>query len=144
MFKRTVCDNFIDVVDDKGNVAFTIKEELTDDTLIVGLAGSVQSEAVYEFEDEILAALSICNNTVCSNPVCNRTSFKNLEFDLSRVTYISSVALRSFLKFQSIIDGHDGFSMFVVNPSPSVVERLNETGYADILDIRKTRPDKEG
>lgn len=139
MFKRTVCDNFIDVTDDKGNVVFTIKEELRDGTLAVGLAGSVQSEAVYEFEDEILAALSICGG-----PSRDRAPFKNLEFDLSRVNYISSVALRSFLKFQSIIDGQDGFSMYVVNPSPSVVERLNETGYADILDIRKTSPNKEG
>ncbi len=136
MFKRTVCDNFIDVKDDRGSVIFTVKEELTDDTLMVGLAGSIQTDAVYEFEDEILAALSVCKNSVCSHPVCNRASFRNLVFDLSRVVYISSVALRSFLKFQGIIDEMDNATMTVINPSQPVIERLRETGYTDIIDVR--------
>lgn len=131
MYKREVCDNFMDIKDDKNNVAFTVKEELDGENLIIGLAGSIQAEAVYEFEDEVLAALSVCNN-----PAVKRVIFRNLVFDLSRVAYISSVALRSFLKFQSIIDKYDNMHMAVINPSESVMSRLEETGYVDILDIK--------
>ena len=114
---------------------FTMKEELSADSLIVGIAGSVQTDAVYEFEDEILAALSVCKNAVCNNPTCNRINFKNLVFDLSRVTYISSAALRSFLKYQGIIDSCE-MHMSIINPSEPVMQRLEETGYIDILDIQ--------
>ena len=128
MYKREITNNFIDIKDEKGNVLFTMKEELSGETLIIGIAGSLGADTVYELEDEVLAALSVCNNSVCSNPICNRISFKNLVFDLSRINYISSSTLRSFLKY-------DNMHMRVINPSESVMSRLEETGYIDILDI---------
>lgn len=135
MYKREITNNFIDIKDEKGNVLFTMKEELSGETLIIGIAGSLGADTVYELEDEVLAALSVCNNSVCSNPICNRISFKNLVFDLSRINYISSSTLRSFLKIQGVIDKYDNMHMRVINPSESVMSRLEETGYIDILDI---------
>ncbi|MBR4451409.1 MAG: STAS domain-containing protein [Clostridia bacterium] len=131
MYKREVSDNFIDIKDERDSVVFTLKEELTDGNLIIGIAGSLQTDAVYEFEDEVLAALSVCDKAAN-----NQAAFRNLTFDLSRISYISSAALRSFLKFQSIIDKYDSMHMSVVNPSAPVMSRLEETGYVDILDIK--------
>jgi anti-anti-sigma factor len=130
MYKREVSDNFIDIKDERDSVVFTLKEELTDGNLIIGIAGSLQTDAVYEFEDEVLAALSVCDKAAN-----NQAAFRNLTFDLSRISYISSAALRSFLKIQSVVDKYDGMHMSVVNPSASVMSRLEETGYVDILDI---------
>ena len=139
MYKREVSDNFIDIKDERDSVVFTLKEELTDGNLIIGIAGSLQTDAVYEFEDEVLAALSVCDKAAN-----NQAAFRNLtnycvgtgRLDLSRISYISSAALRSFLKFQSIIDKYDSMHMSVVNPSAPVMSRLEETGYVDILDIK--------
>ena len=142
MYKIEVCDNFLDIKDEKNNVVFTMKEALSADSLIVGIAGSVQTDAVYEFEDEIMAALSVCKNAVCCNPTCNRISFNNLIFDLSRVTYISSAALKAFLKIQGVVDSCD-MHMSVINPSEQVMQRLEETGYVDILEIKVEETDTE-
>lgn len=137
MTRRSVKNNILQITDENGSPLFSIEETISGDTLKMALSGKIQNNTAYEFEDEVMAALSVCKNSVCSNPICNRIKCTQYIFNLSNVTYISSMALHSFLEFQNVIDGFEKSSMIILNPSEAVMERLTETGYIDLLDIRE-------
>ena len=122
MIERRMNDNKLEIVDDHGKPIFSIEEKHEDGVLSIFVSGQIKNEVAHEFEDEVMAALSVCNTIV---------------IDMKDTTYIASMALRSLLSAQQLIDEIDGASMTLVHVSKEVMKTLNESGFAEILAIQE-------
>lgn len=120
MKTRRMNNNVLEICDEKEQVILAIAEEVTDNTMKITLNGEIINEVAHEFEDEVMAALSVC---------------PRLELNFEKVTYIASMALRSLLSAQQMIDDIDGSCMVLTHVSPEVMNILKESGFSDILEI---------
>lgn len=114
-------NNVLEICDESNNVILSIAEEVKEDnTMFISLCGEIVNEVAHEFEDEVMAALSVC---------------KKLKIDFSKVTYIASMALKSLLSVQQMIDEIDGASMILICVSKEVMQIMKESGFSEILEI---------
>lgn len=117
---RRMNNNVLEICDEDANVILAIAEELVDGKLKITLSGEIKNEVAHEFEDEVMAALSV---------------YPNLIIDFSKVTYIASFALKSLLSVQQMIDEIDNSSMVLVHVSKEVMSIFKESGFSEILMI---------
>ena len=122
MKTRRMNNNVLEICDEDNKVILSIAESLESDVLHIVLAGQIKNEVAHEFEDEVMAALSVCHK---------------ITLDLNNVTYIASMALKSLLSAQQMIDEIDGASMSLIKVSPEVMETLKESGFSEILTIEE-------
>ncbi len=101
-------------------VILSVCEKLADDEMHIEVSGEIKNEVAHEFEDELMAAFSVCNV---------------VKLDLSQVTYIASLALRALLSVQQIIDENDASSLVITNLSAEVREAFETSGFLDILNV---------
>lgn len=114
-------NHVLEIYNEDDKLLLSIGEEVIEETtMLITVTGEITNEVSHEFEDEVMAALSVC---------------KNLKLDFSKVTYIASMALKSLLYIQRIIDDMPDSAMLLINVSPQVMAILNETGFSDILEI---------
>ncbi|MCR5670546.1 MAG: STAS domain-containing protein [Butyrivibrio sp.] len=86
--------------------------------LTIGLEGRLDTTTAPSLDDELKGALG---------------GVTNLEFDLSKLEYISSAGLRVLLSAQKVMNKQG--SMVVKNVSDEVKEIFEVTGFVDILTI---------
>lgn len=123
MKKRRMNNNILEICDEKNNVVLSITEEvLINGRIRIIFVGELTNEVAHEFEDEIMAVLTVC---------------KNIELDMGKVTYIASMALKTLLSIQQLVDDIDDASMLLRRVSPEVMGVLDETGFSDILQIEQ-------
>ncbi len=121
MKTRRMNNNVLEICDENGIAILSIEEKLSDESsMIIKISGEIGNEVAHEFEDEVMAALSVC---------------KNLVLDLEKVSYIASMALRSLLSVQQMIDEIENSSMVLSRVSPEVLNIFKESGFSDILAI---------
>ncbi len=100
----------------------SLSEKLIDDEMHIVVTGEIKNEVAHEFEDELMAAFSVC---------------KIVKLDLSKATYIASIAMRALLSVQQIIDENDDSSLVITSVSPEVKEMFETSGFIDILNIEE-------
>lgn len=122
MGTRRMNNQVLEVCDSGGGVILSMAEELRDGVLCMELAGQLKNEAAHDFEDELMAALSVCGK---------------LSLDFGQVTYIASMALASLLSIQQMIDEMDGAGMVLRNVRPEVMEVFQSSGFSEILQIQE-------
>ena len=103
-------------------LVISLSEKLIDNAMHIVVSGEIKNEVAHEFEDELMAAFSVCNI---------------IKLDLSKVTYIASIAMRALLSVQQIIDENDGASLVITNMSPEVKETFDTSGFLDIFNIEE-------
>lgn len=123
MKNRRINNNELELIGDNDETILIITETIENGTMNMTLRGELRNEASHEFEDETMAALSVCNT---------------IRIDFSNVTYIAGMAMRCLLSVQQIVDDIDGARMIIVNPSNAVTEMFNQLGFNDILEIETT------
>lgn len=111
-------DHILEIQNDKGEIILSFFEELNDGAMYIKVTGEVKNEVSHDFEDEIMAAFSVCNN---------------IRLDLSDVTHLSSLAMRVLLSVQQIIDETPNSSMIISNVSQTTKELFEKSGFIDIL-----------
>lgn len=94
-----------------------IKKECDNDTLIIKLAGRLDSLSSQQLENELN----------------DLNDIKNIIFDLKDLNYVSSAGLRIFLKMQKYMKSKG--EMKLINVCPLVKEVFDFTGFSDILTI---------
>lgn len=104
------------------NVIISMSEKLIDNEIHITVAGEIKNEVAHEFEDELMAAFSVCNT---------------VKLDLSKVTYIASIAMRALLSVQQIIDENDQASLIIIGMSPEVKDMFESSGFFDILNVEE-------
>ena len=104
------------------SLIMSLSESLVDDEIHICVAGEIKNEVAHEFEDELMAAFSVRNV---------------VKIDLSKATYIASIAMKALLSVQQIIDENDDYSLVIVNLSKEVKEIFEASGFLDILNIEE-------
>jgi anti-anti-sigma factor len=118
MKKRRIQDNTLIISDDSGTEFLSINEERDEDQLIISVSGSIKNEAAFDFEDELIGALSV---------------FRSIVVDFSGVSYIGGAALNSLMAAKRITDENGG-EMILRKVSPEIMQVI-ESGLVDILII---------
>ena len=103
-------------------VIASLDEALVDGDMHIVVTGEIKNEVAHEFEDELMAAFSVCNV---------------VKLDLSKVTYIASIALRALLSVQQIIDENEKAALIITNMSSEVKDIFEPLGFLDILAIEE-------
>ena len=104
------------------NVILSIQETMEDGTMNINVAGELRNEVAHDFEDELMAAFSVCDKVV---------------IDFAKTTYIASIAMRALLFAQQIIDEKENASLLIRNLSDSVKTAFEDSGFIDILNIEE-------
>ena len=120
MKTRRMNNNVLEICDENNEVILSIEEKAIENGLEIYLKGEIKNEVSHEFEDEVMAALSVCSKLI---------------INFEKVTYIASMALKSLLSIQQIIDETDGSSMLITHISPVVKDIFDESGFSEILEI---------
>lgn len=120
MNKRVINKGVLEIYDHQENLIFTIDEKIENDLLKMILNGQLKNEVAHEFEDELIAALTVC---------------PHIEIDFEGVTYIASMALRSLLSAQQMIDDIEDASMLLINVPKETMSIFEESGFIEILSI---------
>ena len=96
-----------------------INHEKTEDNLVIGVAGRLDTVTAPELETFLLENLS---------------DVKKLIFNLKDMEYTSSAGLRIFLKAQKLMNNQG--EMIIENVQADVMEVFEMTGFTDFLTIR--------
>lgn len=121
MNTRRMNGDTLEILDGE-NVIMSLSEKLIDNEMHIAVSGEIKNEVAHGFEDELMAAFSVCNV---------------VKVDMSKVTYIASIAMRALLSVQQIIDENDNASLVITSISPEVKEVFETSGFIDILDIEE-------
>ena len=120
MLGRRVNGAALELLED-GNPILCITEEVVDNVLIFHISGLLRNDLVYEFDDELSAAVSIG---------------KNIEIDMQGVTYIASASLKVLLRIQQKLDSEGNrMEMRLTNVPAEIMTVFKDSGLSDILDI---------
>ena len=96
-----------------------INHEKTEDTLVIGVVGRLDTVTAPELETFLLDNLS---------------GVKTLIFNLKDMEYTSSAGLRIFLKAQKLMNSQG--EMIIENVQTDVMDVFEMTGFSDFLTIR--------
>lgn len=103
-------------------IVISISEKMVDGQMHITVSGEIKNEVAHEFEDELMAAFSVCNV---------------VKLDLSKVSYIASIAMRALLSVQQIIDENEAAALVITGVSKQVKETFDASGFLDILNIEE-------
>ena len=121
MNTRRMNGDTLEILDGE-TLIISLSEKLIDNAMHIVVCGEIKNEVAHEFEDELMAALSVCNV---------------IKLDLSKVTYIASIAMRALLSVQQIIDENEGSSLVIIGMSSQVKEIFDTAGFLDIFNVEE-------
>ena len=119
---RQMKEDGISVMDKDGEVQFFLGESFLDGIMTLQLKGSVNLYVYYEFEDELMAVLSVCDKII---------------LDFSETEHISSDGLKMLLQMQQIIDQRKNAFLLLKHLNGEVLETFQETGFWDLFEIEE-------
>lgn len=119
MKRREVKNGTLSVYDDD-KLLFTLSEKISDGVMHILLNGQLSNLVALEFEDEVMAALTVCHR---------------LRLDFSGVNYIASTVLRTLLSVQQLIDNIEDVEMTLTGVTGEVMETFKDSGFSEILEI---------
>ena len=97
----------------------TINKVANGNELLISLEGRLDTTTAPQLDEELKTAL---------------TGVEKLEFDFSKLEYISSAGLRALLSAQKVMNKQG--SMVIKNVSEEINEIFEVTGFVDILTIQ--------
>lgn len=98
----------------------SINKASSGNSLTISLEGRLDTTTAPQLEAEITGGLS---------------GVKDLVFDMSKLTYVSSAGLRVFLKAQKIMNKQG--SMVIKNSSAEVLNVFDVTGFDQLMNVEK-------
>ena len=120
-YSRTIEGDSIVIADENGKVLLIIEEAMADGFMSFTLRGELLNEIAYELEDEVMAGLSV---------------IKQVKINMSELSYIGSVGLRSLLKIQNIIDETDNAELVLENLDDNIKQVFISNGFLDLFSIK--------
>lgn len=121
MSQRRMNEGVLEIIDEDNQIIMSLTEQMADDVMNISVSGTIKNDVAHEFEDELMAALSVC---------------PHLRIDLQKTDYIASRALRSLLSVQQMMDTMEDADM-ILKISPAVKSTFEESGFLDILNIEE-------
>ena len=122
MKKRRINNGVMEILDNENNCILSMAEEAVDDTIHICVSGRIVTEAAHEFEDELMACITVC---------------KRIVLDFENVTHISSMGLNTLLSVQRIIDDDPHSFLKILNVSSEVYQEFKDVGFHELLIIEQ-------
>lgn len=107
---------------DGDTLVFSLSEKLVNREMHIAVSGELKNEVAHEFEDELMAAFTVCNV---------------VRLDLSAVTYIASFAMKALLAVQQMIDSNNAAALIITSMSSAVKDEFESAGFLDILNVEE-------
>lgn len=106
------------VLKKEDQIILTLTEQQTDNTVTVILDGSLKSETVHDFQDELMALILYGIDIV---------------LDFEKVTYLSSACAQVLLNVQMKADDLGKGSIRMCKMPSVIMDDLDSTGLSDLL-----------
>ena len=113
MTTRRVNKSILEIADGSGGTVLSVCERLEGTSMILELSGRLRSDVAHEFEDEVMAALFVCDEVV---------------LDMKNVDHISGMGLDSLVYVCRTAAETEGSSLRLVNVSEDFVPALKGSG----------------
>lgn len=97
-----------------------LQDEKEQDCIVVVLEGSLKSDTVHEFQDEMIT-LAIFG--------------MNIKMDFAKVTYVSSACVQALLKIQQKMDNVGKGSLTIIKLPSQIRAEFDSTGISELLMI---------
>ena len=120
--KRLIKGHQLLMLNEQDDILLAISETIQDTTMEMAIEGSLTADVSFEFEDELIAAMTVCDNIV---------------IDFKGVTGITSAGLKALLSVQKMIDEMNGKRLALKNISPAVAETFEEVGFDGLFEIEE-------
>lgn len=120
MSKRMMENDSLILSEEKGSKILMIREVFDEDIVTLSLTGNISMNVAHDFEDELTAAATVCNQIVV---------------DFSDVDVISSAGIKALLLVQRILDKREGSMLKLKAMKPSVYEMFDDMGFVDLFEI---------
>lgn len=119
MKRREIQKATLNVLDGNEQI-LSIQEIILKDKIIYVISGELRNNVAHDFEDEIIAGLTACDN---------------IEIDFSQVTYIASFAMKALLDVQQIFDKQENGRLIIKNVSPKIMEEFETMGFDSLFEF---------
>ena len=120
MGKRIVENDTLIILGDNGEKMLSITEIMKENTMFLMPKGSINMKVSPDFEDELTAAATICNQIIV---------------DFSGVDVISSAGIKALLMVQRILDKRADSMLKLKAMKPEVYEMFDDMGFVDLFEI---------
>lgn len=123
MLSRRVNKQTLELIENSESIILSIAERVEGNSVVFTLCGALRNDLVYEFDDELSAAVSVG---------------KNLVLDMAELTYIAGASLKVLLRIQQKLDSMPGgVEMKLINVGGEIMKVFSESGLNEILDIEE-------
>lgn len=120
---RRMNNGVLEMCNESNQIILSIAEKiLPSSTMQITLVGEITNDVAHEFEDEVMATLSVC---------------RVINLDLSGVSYMASMALKTLLSIQQMVEEMDDADMVITRVSTELMTIFKETGFTEILKIEE-------
>ena len=99
-------------------IILSLTEQQEENTVTVLVDGSLKSETVHDFQDELMALILYGMDLV---------------LDFSKVTYLSSAAAKVLLNVQMKADDLEKGSLKICHVPSAILDEMDSTGLSDLL-----------
>lgn len=120
MSKRMIENDCLILSDENGGKILMIRESFDGDRVTLALDGNINMNVAHDFEDELTAAATVCNQIIV---------------DFEHVEVISSVGIKALLMVQRILDKRTDSMLKLTKMKKEVYEMFEEMGFVDLFDI---------
>lgn len=120
MSKRMMENDSLILSDENGAKVLVIRESFDENRVILEMAGNINMNVAPDFEDELTAAATICNQIIV---------------DFSGVDVISSAGIKALLMVQRILDKRADSMLKLKAMKPEVYEMFDDMGFVDLFEI---------
>lgn len=120
MGKRIVENDTLIILGENGEKMLSITEIMKENTMFLMPKGSINMKVSPDFEDELTAAATICNQIIV---------------DFFGVDVISSAGIKALLMVQRILDKRADSMLKLKAMKPEVYEMFDDMGFVDLFEI---------
>ena len=110
---RRIKRNVLEVYNAEETLLFCVEEQNKNGVFQMKIQGRITNEVAYELEDELWAVLLSC---------------KQVEVELSEVTYMASAAAKALLSAVQMAEEKEDITLRIFGACGAVQELLNEVG----------------
>ena len=123
-YTRSVEEDALIIRNQTGETILRIEEKMENESAAVLLYGSIPLDLAHDFEDELIAVISTCNDVT---------------LDCSDLKFISHTAMESLLNVQKAMEQKTeaSCSLLLKGLSETVNQIFEETGFSDLFEIKK-------
>ncbi len=129
MSKRSVENDSLIIRDENGKKLLSMQERYEDGVMNIRLDGNVTMNVAHDFEDELMAATTVCSRIV---------------IDFSGVDVLVSPGLKTLLAVQKRLDEYPNASLCLKGIRPSVMDIFEETGFSELFEIELSEKELSG